>query len=507
MEIELKLLVASQDTEALRHHPLLKKYGVSPPHVLDMSDIYFDTAELNLCRCGAGLRVRKVGRDWIQTIKGGGSVEGGLHKRHEWESHVIGPRPDLAVLREQVDHTTEWGQVLHSPIVEDHLLRIFTTKVKRTVWALHLPHGDEVELVLDQGNIEYGSKKTPISEIELELKSGDAIQLFDLALALQQDIPMHIGNQSKAERGYALYAPQPSEAVKAEPLSLSKSMTIEQAFQSIAINCMAQIQGNANSVAYEQDVESLHQMRVGLRRLRSALSLFRGVIQPPETLQQELDWLAAELGAARDWDVMAYSTLSTFTEVLPGHTFFEDIKLAAIAKAQQKHETVSACINSQRYTRLILSFMRWVLGSNWRETATPQMHKKLATRLTKFSHNILHHHQERLHKHGKKLHDASPKQRHQTRIAAKKLRYATEFFQSLYPAKWLKPYVKALENLQDELGRLNDATVADRLLQELEKEQPNIGTKLMREYLVSTRCSSRKIGRYWKKFAAINQLN
>jgi hypothetical protein len=92
---------------------------------------------------------------------------------------------------------------------------IFTTRIKRRGWALRLPQGDEVECVLNIGNIECSSRKVPISEIELELKAGDPTHLFDFALALHQDIPMQIGNLSKADRGYALYAPQLPAAIKA----------------------------------------------------------------------------------------------------------------------------------------------------------------------------------------------------------------------------------------------------------------------------------------------------
>lgn len=503
MEIELKLLLNSQDAEALRQHPLLKQYATSKPHEQKMSDTYFDTPDLHIRRCDAGLRVRRVGNDWVQTMKGGGSVAGGLHSRHEWESRVAGPAPDLALLRDVVDRKTAWGKLLRSPVVEDQLLPIFSTQVKRMVWQLRLPQGDEVECVLDQGNLECDDKKVPISEIELELKSGDPTRLFDFALALQQDIPMQIGNLSKADRGYALFAPQPHAAVKATPLKLSKRMTIEQVFQVIAVNCMAQIQANEAGVAQQHDVESLHQMRVGLRRLRSALGLFKDVLQPPEDLQQELDWLATQLGAARDWDVLAGSTLPAVSEAAPDETLLAEVKLAALGKAHEKHEAASAAVSSSRYTRLILCFTRWVQGCGWRDAMSPQDQSHLTARVRKFARNMLVYDQRRLLKRGRKLHGASPKARHRVRIAAKKTRYATEFFQSLYSSKRVRPYVAALSTLQDELGWLNDAAVADRLLKELQDGQAHLegSAGFIRGYLASrVKNDDKKIRKLWNKF-------
>ena len=81
METELKLLVSPSDAEALRQHPLLKKYASDPPHEQTLSGIYFDTPNYDLRRADAGLRVRQVGKDWVQTLKVGGQAVGGLHRR------------------------------------------------------------------------------------------------------------------------------------------------------------------------------------------------------------------------------------------------------------------------------------------------------------------------------------------------------------------------------------------------------------------------------------------
>lgn len=291
MEVELKLLVESKFKDALLRHPLLSTEGAPKPHEQKQTDTYFDTPDLQLRNRSVGLRVRHADSSWIQNVKSGGSVQGGLHSRHEWELPVSGPAPELARLRDLIDNKKIWRDVLGVPALRKSLGPVFTTKVKRIVWNLHLQDGAHIECALDQGTLEYGGKKVPISELELELKSGDPRELFDLALGLQKDIPMYLGNRSKADRGYSLISSQPDAAVKATRLALSTDMTVEQAFQAIASNCISHMENNDQNVAQRHDVESLHQMRVGMRRLRSALGMFKGLLHLPDEIQKDLDWL------------------------------------------------------------------------------------------------------------------------------------------------------------------------------------------------------------------------
>ncbi|GAC1406586.1 MAG: inorganic triphosphatase [Burkholderiaceae bacterium] len=506
MEIELKLLVTPQGATALRQHPLLGEYAQAAPVELQLRGTYFDTPTLDLRRHEAGLRVRGNGHEWVQTLKGGGSLTGGLHSRHEWESPVVGPSPDLRVLRKLVDRQSEWAKLLRRPGLRGALTPIFTTHVTRTVWNLRLPRGDQVECVLDQGEVQREERRAQISEIELELKSGNAAHLFDFALELLQDIPMRIGNLSKADRGYALVTPQMPVAVKAVSLRLTPGMTVEAAFQAIASNCMAQITANEIGVAEAHDVESLHQMRVGLRRLRSAFTLFRTVLQSPLELQQEIDWLGRQLGAPRDWDVLAGSTLPAVTQTQPHENRIATVMLAALGRAHELHEAAATAVASPRYTRLVLELTCWVQSCGWRETMSSKAKKRLGVALKGFATVTLRHARRRLQKRGAGLAGASAAARHRVRIAAKKVRYATEFFACLYPAETRRPYLKALSLLQDRLGHINDAAVADRLLKQLQEAQVEYasGVDYVRGYLAAqTGHEARRIEKQWTKFATV----
>lgn len=502
MEVELKLLLDPQHAGLVREHPLLAQYATEEPVLLSMHDVYVDTPDLQLCRHQAGLRVRHIDGVWVQTLKAGGSVRGGLHSRHEWESEVAGPAPELDALDTLIGRKQPVRALLRQDAIRGNLQTVFGTRIERTVWQLATPEGALVECVLDQGLIEHrsadGMRSIPISEIELELKSGNPASLFDIALALLPDVPLQIGQMSKAERGYRLAAGVPLKAVKAQPLALSKTMSVTQGFQAIAVNCLEQISANQDGVADGEDVESLHQMRVGLRRLRSALTLFKAQLQLPADLQADLDWLVGKLGAARNWDVLASDTLAPCEGDIEAGVL-APLLHAAQAEARSAHALAAKALAAPRYTRLMLGLQRWLLAPGRRTRKKP---------VQRFARLALRQRQRRLVKRGKLLLHGTPEQRHETRIAAKKARYAAEFFASLFSAGKVRSYVRRLSALQDVLGVLNDLQVADGLLLALAEKQPPVQDQaaFVRAYLAARTherlADARGMRQAWQRFKA-----
>ena len=417
---------------AFRRLALLKQYAVDKSHSRQLSGTYFDTSELHLKEHGMALCMRRAGRGWIAILTAGGGVATGLHQRRQWELRVAGPRPDLAALAALVEPSSKWGKALAAPALANVLVPMFDFELRRTVWPLRLPPGVEVDLTLDQGKLRRGDASEPISEVSFVLKGGDPAALFDFLLLLQGQVPLRLEPLSKAECGYALKAPQSSTAVQAEPVVLDSSMTAEEGFQVVVSNCLMQMQCNEVGVMRGIDPESVHQMRVGMRRLRSALGLYAKWIAFPEALQGELAWLGAELGAARDADVLADSTLARVAEACPMEAEWLRLQQFASTIARAKRQQASSAVVSVRYSSLLLGLVGWLQGSRWQESLGNSLHEALAAPLDKRAKQILARRHKKLLESGKRLKDGTPEERHRARIAAKKVRYATEFFQSLH---------------------------------------------------------------------------
>jgi inorganic triphosphatase YgiF len=507
MEIELKLLIDPAHVAAFRCLALLKPLTVGRPATRTLKNTYFDTPDRFLRAHGLELRVRRVGRVATQTLKAvGPAVQGGLHQRPEWETRVSSVQPEIGLLITLVGAGSEWEKLLATPGLAQGLVPIFGSEVRRTIWNLSLAQGAAIELSLDQGELRHGGRRAPINEVELELKAGGAGALFDLALQLQEQVPLRIGSLSKSARGYALGEPPATPAaVKARPVALRRDLSVEAGFRVIVGNALGQMQDNEALVAQGSDPEGIHQMRVGMRRLRLALRLFSPWIPQPAALRQELAWLGTALGAARDADVLADSTLAKVVCACPQEATLLPLVQWASSKAAAKRSEAAAAVASVRYARIMLGMAGWLEAARWRESLDAAGHAGLAEPLDKRAAQILGRPQRRLIKSGKRLAHATTEERHEVRIAAKKARYATEFFVALYPAGRFKRYLRSLAALQEAFGWMNDAAVADALLREIEGAHPELagGAAFARGYLCAAANQDLPgLGRLWKRFAS-----
>lgn len=463
-EIELKLLINPADIAKLRRHPLLKARASGRARTRHLLSIYFDTPALTLRQQRIALRVRRVGTRWVQTVKDGGEVRAGLHQRGEWEDEVAHAHPDLT----KID-STSLLKLFSSAAVRDRLQALFTTDFKRTTWLLRWDDGDEVELALDQGEVKSGDKTTPVCEIELELKQGNPARLFLTALELQQTVPLRLENVSKADRGYRLSQATPSLVVKAEALALTQDMNVAQAFQAIAWNCISHWTANQEGALVSDDPENIHQIRVALRRLRSALPLFKSAI-PKESyraINEELKWLANSLGPARNWDVFVTQTLPPILKQFPADKGLQQLLQAARKAQASARNEANMALRSRRYDRMLLTLGTWLMADGWHSHTSAEQKLRLDAPVVELAQRVLGACHKTLHRHGLALMSMPVEERHEVRIAVKKLRYATEFFAALFPRKAALRYIEQLAALQEELGVLNDAATTDVLLQHL----------------------------------------
>lgn len=403
---------------------------------------YYDTNKHKLRRHGLTLRVRKIEGHYVQTVKAGGT--GGL-TRGEWEHEVSGASPDLSKTR----HTPL--RELGSGKLPRKLKPVFQTEIHRMAQARRV-RNSQIELALDRGRISAGRRSCPVAELELELKSGHVTDLFRLAHVLERRTGAELDLRSKGERGYQLVAGDGGGAQRAEPIALKGELSPREAFRVIAHSTLRHVTANADPVR-DMDAEGVHQMRVGLRRLRAAISLFADILPRASTarIKAELKWLTGELAPAREIDVFLNESIRPITEQDVPRRGARAIRTRFAAQRQAAFERAREAVRSARYRRLLIDVIEWIEGG--------RLHADDDGTITAPAAQMLDRRIRKARKQGKRLNDLDPMQRHKLRIRIKKIRYAVDFFESLYSdgdRKELAALSDRLKQIQSSLGSLND---------------------------------------------------
>ncbi len=405
--------------------------------------------------------MRDDGRKRVQAVKQA-SQDGGSLRRGEWEDAIEGDTFDLRAARK-----TPLRRCL-KPAIVAALGPVFVVDVERAKCDISAG-GGVVEVALDRGEVRAGGRATPIHELELELKSGPASILFDLTRELIAEFPMNLAFISKAERGRMLLAGAVGGAVAARVPVLKADDSTAHAFRVIANGALAQAASNATLMRAGQGAEALHQTRVGLRRLRSALTLFRPMLADPrfEQVVGELKWLAKALDDARDFDVFLAEALLTTPADGADEPSFDAFVAALRAAHAQAYDRALAAIDSPRCRLLFLDTLAWIDAGAWCESPALEAVHWRARPIKALANELLQARWRKLVKKGRKLAALSVPERHKLRIAGKKLRYAAGFFASLYTAKTHKRFGKAASALQDALGGLTDIAAGRTLMDRL----------------------------------------
>jgi inorganic triphosphatase YgiF len=297
-----------------------------------------------------------------------------------------------------------------------------------------------------------------LCELELEVKGGDVPYLFRLARQLDEVTPVRLSVNSKSERGYLCLEAQP-DSFKAAPIEIVPTTTAQAAFQAIISACLKQYRLNETLLLDTRSPLALHQARVALRRLRAAFTIFKPLYadEQAETIRRDLKWLAALLSEGRDLDVLVKRN-----EAQRLHERLQEAR-------DEAYNRIIAALEGKRVRMLMLDVVEWATIGAWltaEDTRTER--NRLAPA---FAAKPLRKLRKKVKKNGEDLGRLDEVSRHEVRKDAKKLRYAAEFFASLYPGRRERrrheKFVSALSQLQDQLGVLNDLGAAPQLISKL----------------------------------------
>lgn len=445
VETELKFQVPAAEREGLQ-----RALATSTARSIALRALYFDTPDRRLARAGLALRLRKEGTHWVQTLKGHGASA--MDRReHELRLDATRGTPRLDTARHD---GTPLGAALAAALGDAAaaLTVVFETDVLRTL-RLVRHQGALVEVAFDVGEIVAGANRLPVCELEFELKRGPAAALLGLATRWLPRHGLWLDVRSKAEQGDRLARGlHAGPAVQATAPKLKNDMSADAALRCIVAACLAQVLPNAADVAGGVGgPEQLHQLRVGLRRLRSALRVFGKLSAAVDAAwEPALAVLFRALGAARDRDALAESLLpelqragAPMTELLP-------------VPGEGDPATALRAAPANTLMLDLIGFAHGAPAAAELQAAAPRpdLLSLVAPRLRRM--------RRQLKSDAAMFVNGSDAQRHRSRKRLKRLRYSLEFAAGLYAPKALKRCLAQVREAQEVLGRYNDLVVAEQ---------------------------------------------
>lgn len=382
-EIELKFFVSSDFAPFIQEK--INSYKVLQKKQRHLINIYYDTPDFLLRRHDIGFRVRQYDDVFVQTLKTAGRVVAGLHQRPEYNAELPSSSPDLSLISPDA-----WPADLSSQQLSEQLISLFSTNFEREQWLLGMPDGSQVELAFDLGEVTTPKGGLdPISEVEIELKSGQMEALFTLARELAECGNLRLGNLSKAAKGYRLVTDFKGDEVN--PLSLvpiEPSLSTEDAF-------IKALEYGLSHWHYHEQIYTEREAPGALKQICQAVDLisqtfaFYGGLIPRRAsalLRQELQWLETELA----WINQAVA----IDKICEDKGYFLrklNAQKLLCQKLQQKtdafpnREQMLSLFHSSRYCKLLLDLNRWILTRGWQPFLDDKAREKLAANIGEFA--------------------------------------------------------------------------------------------------------------------------
>ena len=474
METELKLALPGADAAQLAMHvgrlPLLAR---RQRRLQTLRNIYYDTPDQRLRAGHVALRVRSVKSasklSWRQTLKIG-SADSALSQRGEWEAPLPNARLSKLPLAD-----TPWQEIDPDGSVFGALAPRFQTAFERTSWIVRRRDRSEVEISLDIGWIIADGRTSPLCELEIELRAGPPSALFEVAGRIAQDLAVLPLNASKAERGHALADGSQDQPRRAKPGGAAKKLALPELVRLVLRENFGQFSANLERLRHASAPELAHQARVGWRRFRSSLRLFRTFIDGASAPSwQTLRALLMALGALRDLEVARTQTLpplaNGFAAGSPTRAKRWGTMMTTLDKqAGERLEAVRAALADPAVGRCLLAMTEWLelapMGSVSQNlpgapddgASTPAAKRWSALRLARLHRRMAQAAQE-----GDDL-----ERQHQARILAKRLRYGVEELRSLLPKRKAARWHDLASSVQSGIGAERDLAQALELARSL----------------------------------------
>jgi triphosphatase len=269
-----------------------------------------------------------------------------------------------------------------------------------------------------------------------------------------------------------------------------------------AAECLAQLERNVDG-ARRGDAESLHQLRIGVRRLRALRPLGRsaGLAPADAQVRRDLKWLSRLLGAMRDWDVFIGETWPAASRAVASRTERPQIEAVAADLREASHAELRRALGGRRFRQLLRTLHASDAGE--RDEAKPvPPHVARSGKVGR----LLSRRAKQVARRGRHIGRLDDEGLHRLRIRVKALRYLGEFVAASDESKTSGRYLKRLAAVQTSLGHLNDLAVSARLIDRIASTagvRPG-GSAGERWHAYSTRRDTKlraRLANNWKKFA------
>lgn len=457
-EVELKFQVPAARRAALE----AALAGRSGSTRARLRAAYLDTPEGSLAAAGMALRLRREGRCWVQTLKGR-TPDALTRFEHNVSRTAATAMPDI-------DATLHAGTPVGAALLTllaaqpaDALRPRHGTDILRRTRVVRGP-GGRVELALDVGRIQAAGRTLKVVEFEIESLSGSALAVLAVARRWAPRHGLWLDGRSKAERGDLLARGETMAApTRATRVELGPGMSAPAAWQQVLGACAEQIIGNASQIASGESLpEHVHQLRVGLRRLRSALRLFTGEAADA-ALGAPAAALFRRLGNARDAAVIESEFAADLIAALRAEGIAKDTALLPAAGAAPSPAEVLREPAAQLFLLDLLAALQ--RPSPRHDGSVVSLREQLAGRLNRWHRQVL-----RDAARFAALDDAGL---HRLRKRSKRLRYAAEFAAALFERRALRRFLRVMDAWQDRLGAITDTLMAARAFRDAPHDHPH----------------------------------